>query len=40
MRFDIEPRTRKYVQKHGFLTCPKKYKKQILDEGLHTSKKK
>ena len=38
-QYSIEPRTRKYVTGHGFLSFERKYKKQLLDTGLYTSKK-
>ena len=38
-RYSIKPKTRKYVQGHGFLSIARKYKKQILDKGLKVSKK-
>ena len=37
-RYSIEPRTRKYVEGYGFLSFARKYKKQLLDTGLHASK--
>ena len=33
-RYSIEPITRKYVKRYGFLTFARKYKKQLLDTGL------
>ena len=33
-RYSIEPRTRKYVKRYGFLSFARKYKKQLLDTGL------
>ena len=33
-RFSIEPRTRKYVQRYGFLSFSRKYVKQLLDTRL------
>ena len=37
-RYSIEPRTRKYVNRYGFLSFSKKisnkYRKQLLDTGL------
>ena len=33
-RFSIEPRTRKYVQRYGFLSFARKYVKQLLDTRL------
>ena len=39
MRYSVEPRTRKYVEGYGFLSFPRKYKKQLLDTGLDASKK-
>ena len=33
LRYSIEPRTRKYVKGHGFLSFVRKYKKQLLDTG-------
>ena len=38
-QYSIEPRTRKYVKGHGFLSFERKYKKQLLDTGLYASKK-
>ena len=35
----IESKARKYVKGYGFLSFARKYKKQILDKGLDTSKK-
>ena len=35
----IESKARKYVKGYGFLSFTRKYKKQILDKGLDTSKK-
>ena len=35
----IESKARKYVTGYGFLSFARKYKKQILDKGLDTSKK-
>ena len=40
MRYSIEPRTRKYVNRYGFVSFARKYKKQLLDNGLDNSKKK
>ena len=37
-QYSIEPRT-KYVKGYGFLSFAKKYKKQLLDNGLDASKK-
>ena len=37
-RYSIEPRTRKYVKEHGFLSFERKYKKQVLDTGLDSLK--
>ena len=34
----IEPRTRKYIKKYGFLLCAKKYKKELFDTGLDSLK--
>ena len=39
MRYSVEPRTRKYGEGYGFLSFPRKYKKQLLDTGLDASKK-
>ena len=36
--YSIEPKIRKYVEGYGFLSFARKYKKQILDKGLDTSK--
>ena len=36
--YSIEPRTRKYVEGYGFLSFPRKYKKQLLDTGLDSLK--
>ena len=33
-RYSIEPRTRKYVKRYGFLSFARKYRKQLLDTGL------
>ena len=38
-RYSVEPRTRKYVKGHGFLSFSRKYEKQLLDKGLDASKK-
>ena len=38
-RYFIEPRTRKYSKQHWFLLFARKYKKQLMDAGLDTSKK-
>ena len=38
-RYSIEPRTRKYVKGYGLLSFARKYKKQLLDTGLDTTKK-
>ena len=35
----IEPRIRKYDKGYGFLSFARKYKKQLLNTGLDTSKK-
>ena len=37
-RYSIEPKTRKYVHRYGFLSFTRKYKKEILDKGLDASK--
>ena len=37
-RYSIEPKTRTYVKRYGFLSFAIKYEK-ILDKGLDTSKK-
>ena len=37
-RYSIEQKARKYVKGYGFLSFARKYKKQILDKGLHASK--
>ena len=41
-RYSIEPRTRKYVNRYGFLSFSKKisnkYRKQLLDTGLDSLK--
>ena len=37
-RYSIELRTRKYVKGYGFLSFVRKYKKQLLDTGLHAVK--
>ena len=34
----IEPKTRKYVKGHGFLSFARKYRKQLLDAGLDSLK--
>ena len=39
-QYSVEPRTRKYVKGYGFLSFTTKYKKQLFDKGLDTSKKK
>ena len=39
IRYPIEPRTRKYVKRHEFLSFARKYKKHLLDKGLDPSKK-
>ena len=42
-RYSTEPRIRKYVKGHGFLSFAKKYRKQLLDtrlEALKTASKK
>ena len=39
MRYSIEPRTRKYVRGYEFLSFVRKHKKQLLNTGLHVSKK-
>ena len=37
-RCSIEPRTRKYVKRYGFLSFARKRKKQLLDTGLDSLK--
>ena len=37
-RYSIESRARKYIKGYGFLSFARKYKKQLLDTGLDTSK--
>ena len=37
-RYSIEPRTRKYVKRHGFLSFARTHKKQLLDTGLDSLK--
>ena len=37
--YSIEPRTKKYVKRYGFLSFANKYKKQLLHKGLYASKK-
>ena len=37
-RYSIEPRTRKYVKGHEFLSFARKYEKQLLDTGLDSLK--
>ena len=39
MRYSIEPRTRKYVQKYGFLSFLRKNRKELIDTGVDASKK-
>ena len=42
-RYSIEPRTRKYVTRYGFLSFTRKYKKQLMDtqlDSLKTASKK
>ena len=39
MWYSIEPRTRKYIKRHGFLSFARKYKKQLLNTWLGASKK-
>ena len=34
MRYSIEPRTRNYVKRYGFLSFARKYKKQFVNTGL------
>ena len=34
MQYSIEPRTRKYVRRYGFLSFARKYEKWLLDTGL------
>ena len=36
--YSIEPRTRKYVKGSRLLSFARKYKKQLLDTGLDSSK--
>ena len=36
--YSTEPRTRKYVKGYKFLSFARKYKKQLLDTGLDSSK--
>ena len=36
-RFSIEPRTRTFVKRYGFLSFVKKHKLQLLDRGLDPS---
>ena len=38
MRYSVEPRTRKFVKRNGFLSICRKYKKQLLDAGLDSLK--
>ena len=38
-QYFIEPKTRKYVKRYGFLSFAIKYQKQIFDKGLDASKK-
>ena len=38
-RYSTGPRTRKYVKGYGFLSFARKYKKQLLNTGLDTSRK-
>ena len=38
IRYSIKPRTRKYVKGYGYLSVPRKYKKQLLDTGLDAVK--
>ena len=38
MQYYIEARTIKYVEGYGFLSCTRKYKKQLLDTGLDAIK--
>ena len=33
-RYSIEPRKRKYVERYGFLSFSRKYKKQVFHTGL------
>ena len=37
-RYSIEPRTRKYVKGYGFLSFARKYRKQLMDNGLDALK--
>ena len=39
MWYSTEPRTRKYVKRHGFLSFARKYKKQLLNTWPGASKK-
>ena len=36
--YSIEPKTRKYIKRCGFLSFARKYKKQLLDTGLDAVK--
>ena len=38
MQYSIEPRSRKFVKEHGFLSFARKYRKQLLDTGLDALK--
>ena len=38
-QYSINPRTRKYVKRYGFSSFGRKYKKQLLETGIHASKK-
>ena len=38
-RYSIKQRARKHVKGYGFLSIPRKYKKQLLNTGLNASKK-
>ena len=37
-QYSIEPRTRKYGKRYGFLSFERKYRKQLLDTGLDVLK--
>ena len=37
-RCSMEQRTRKYVKRYGFLSFPRKYRKQLLNTGLNALK--
>ena len=34
MRYSMEPTTRKFVKRYGFLSFARKYQKRLLDKGL------